>query len=77
MFPFFDSISAVIAYTVHPVSVRYANESPVASIPPGSVDIATVHFPGSVGIVVKYGDIASVISCLAILVSVVVSGASG
>ena len=43
----------------------------------GAVEIATVHFPGSVGIVDRYGEIASVMSCLAILVPVVVSGASG
>ena len=43
----------------------------------GGLSIATVHFPGSVGIVVMYGEIASVISCLAILVPVAVSGASG
>ena len=75
VFPFFDSISAVIAYTFHHVSVQYANESPVTCILPGKPEIATVPFPGSVGIVVMYDHILSAI--VATLVPVVVSGAIG
>ena len=43
----------------------------------GGLFIASVHFPGSVGIVVKYDPIADDTNGVAILVPVDVSGAIG
>ena len=78
VFPFFDSISAVIAYTFHHVSVQYANESHVTCMPHGAVEIATVPFPGSVGIVDRYGAILSATNGVATLIhGAPVSGAIG
>ena len=55
--------------------VQYANESPVTCMLLGGLSIATVHFPGSVGMIVRYDPILSAI--VATLVPVLVSGAIG
>ena len=59
VFPFFDSISAVIANMVPAGSVVYPNESPVTIQLFSRLSTVATPFHGSVGIVVRKGAILS------------------